>query len=88
MLNSLSLYQDGDVQGAVRNLKEIIIASPSYTIIYSHLAKIFKEIGKIDLSVSILEEGLEKNPGEPFLLSKLGIFLVEKGEFKRAVDIL
>ena len=88
MLNSLSLYQDGDVQGAVRNLKEIIIASPSYTIIYSHLAKIFKETGKTDLSVSILEEGLEKNPGEPFLLSKLGIFLVEKGEFKRAVDIL
>lgn len=88
MLNSLALYQDGDVPGAIRDLKEIIDASPSYTIIYSHLAKIYKETGQIALSVSILEKGLEKNPGEPFLLSKLGIFLVEKGEYKRAIDIL
>jgi len=88
MLNALTLNQSGDNPGAVRELREILAESPTYTLIYSHLAKIYKEMGRTDQSVSILEEGLEKIPGEPFLLSKLGIFLVEDGKYKKGIEIL
>lgn len=88
MLNALAKFQEGDSGIAVRMLKEIIEVSPTYTLIYSHLAKMHMEMGRTDLSVAFLEQGLEKVPGEPFLLSKLGIFLVENGEHKRAIDIL
>lgn len=88
MHSAMAAHQSGDTQTAIRLMKEIIKASPTYTLIYNHLAKIYKELRRTDLSVEILEQGLEKIPGEPFLLSKLGIFLVENGEFKRAIDVL
>ncbi len=88
MLKALAAFQSGDIKGSVSMLKEIIEVSPTYTLVYNHIAKIYKESGRTDLSVEILEQGLKKIPGEPFLLSKLGIFLVENGQYKRAIDIL
>lgn len=88
MLNALSLHQRGNTGGAIRLFKEILDVSPTYTLIYTNLARIYKERGRNDLAVSTLENGLENNPGDPFLLAKLGIFLVENREYKRAVNIL
>ena len=88
MLKAIVQHQRGDTREAIRIFKEIINTSPTYTIIYTHLAKVYKEIGRSDLSVQILDEGLERNPGDPFLLSKLGIFLVENVEYKRAINVL
>lgn len=88
MLKAIVQHQRGNTREAIRIFKEIINTSPTYTIIYTHLAKVYKEIGRSDLSVQILDEGLERNPGDPFLLSKLGIFLVENVEYKRAVSVL
>ena len=88
MLDAIAAFQSGETNRALKMLKEIIEVSPTYTLVYNHIAKIYKETGRTDLSVAILEKGLEKIPGEPFLLSKLGIFLVENGDHKRAIDVL
>lgn len=88
MHRALAAHQSGNNQAAIRMMKEIIKVSPTYTLIYNNLAKIYKELRRTDQSVGILEQGLEKIPGDPFLLSKLGIFLVENVEYKRAINVL
>ncbi len=88
MFNALGTYQAGNTDLAIKELKEIIRINPNYTSVYSHLAKIYKEIGQVQKSVSILKEGLKNNPGNILLLSNFGIFLVENGEYRLAIDSL
>jgi Flp pilus assembly protein TadD len=66
----------------------VIAASPSFILAYTHLASMYKETGKPQAAVQILEQGLEKNPGNILLLAKLGIVLADSGEWRRAIPIL
>jgi len=88
MFKALGAYQEGNTDLAIKELKDIVKVNPNYTSVYSHLAKIYKEIGEVRLSVLILREGLKYNPGNAFLMSNLGIFLVENGEHNMAIDLL
>ncbi len=88
MLEALALRQSGNLRGSISKLKEIIKISPGYLLIYSHLAKLYQEMGKTELAVSIIRQGLNNNPGDPSLLAKLGIFLVENRQPGKAIEIL
>ncbi|MEN8154187.1 MAG: sulfatase-like hydrolase/transferase [Acidobacteriota bacterium] len=88
MYEALSSFQKGKAESAIKDLKSILDKTPGYILIYSHLAKIYRETGRIDLALDILDKGLKNNPGDPSLLSKLGIFLVEANRADKAIDIL
>lgn len=88
MLDALADYQSGDFEEAIKILKGIIDKSPGFLSIYTHLANIYKETGRIGDAISILDKGIKNNPGELSLLSKMGIFLVEANRPARAIEVL
>lgn len=88
MFKALNSYQKGEAEKAIKDLKSIINKTPGYLLVYSHLAKIYRETGRTGLAINILDEGLKNNPGNPSLLSKLGIFLAESDKVEKAVEIL
>jgi len=88
LLAAVVTYQEGDFPAAERGLREVIAASPSFILAYNHLASMFQETGRAAQAAAVLEQGLEKNPGDIRLLSKLGIVLADSGEWRRAVPIL
>jgi Flp pilus assembly protein TadD len=45
-------------------------------------------LGRTEPAVAILEQGLEKNPGDLHLLAKLGVILANSGSWRRAIPIL
>ena len=88
LLDGVGQFQSGDFPGAEKTIRAVIAASPSFILAYTHLASMYKETGKSNAAVQVLEQGLEKNPGEILLLAKLGIVLADSGNWKRAIPIL
>ena len=88
LLDGVAQFQSADFPGAEKTIQEVISASPSFILAYTHLASMYKEMGKITAAVQILEQGLEKNPDNILLLAKLGIVLADSGSWQRAIPIL
>jgi arylsulfatase A-like enzyme/Flp pilus assembly protein TadD len=88
LLDGVAQFQSADFPGAEKTIRAVIAASPSFILAYTHLASMYKETGKSNEAVQVLEQGLEKNPGEILLLAKLGIVLADSGNWQRAVPIL
>lgn len=88
MLAAVAKYQAGQYRVAIKELNEVIEKSPGFTLVYRHLATIYKETGRVDKAVEILETGLKKNPGNINLMSKLGIMLAEANRPGKAVELL
>ena len=84
----VAMFQSGDFHGAEEAIRAVIAASPSFVLAYNHLSFMFKENGNIPEAVAVLEQGLEKNPGNTSLMSKLGILLSESGKWQRAIQML
>jgi Flp pilus assembly protein TadD len=81
-------FQSGDFPKAEKSMRSVIAASPTFILAYTHLATMYKEMGKSADAVRVLELGLEKNPGDILLLAKLGIVLADSGNWRRAIPIL
>ena len=88
LLHGVALFQSGDFPGAEKEIRAVIAASPSFVLAYNHLSFMFNEMGKIPEAIAVLEQGLEKNPGNTRLLVKLGILLSDSGKWQRAIQIL
>ncbi|MCU0235650.1 MAG: sulfatase-like hydrolase/transferase [Acidobacteria bacterium] len=88
LLDGVARFQQGDYAGAEKTLRQVIAASPSFILAYTHLASMHKERGKPRAAVQALEQGLKDNPGNLLLLAKLGIVLADSGEWRRAIPIL
>ena len=88
LLDGVGLFQGGDLPGAEKAIREVLAASPTFILAYTHLASMYTEKGRIDQAVAILEQGLEKNPGDLLLLAKLGIILADSGSWRRAIPML
>ena len=88
LLDGVAQFQTGDFPGAEKTIRAVITASPSFILAYTHLASMYKEMGNSNAAVQVLEQGLEKNPGEILLMAKLGIVLADSGSWQRAIPIL
>lgn len=88
LLDGVAKFQSADFPGAEKTILDVISASPGFILAYTHLASMYKEIGKSSAAVQVLEQGLEKNPDNILLLAKLGIVLADSGSWQRAIPIL
>ena len=88
LLDGVAQFQSADFPGAEKTIQEVISASPSFILAYTHLASMYKEMGKSSAAIKVLEQGLEKNPDNTLLLAKLGIVLADSGSWQRAIPIL
>ncbi|MCK4763659.1 MAG: sulfatase-like hydrolase/transferase [Candidatus Aminicenantes bacterium] len=88
MLEAQGKYHLGEIDEAIAELKEVTVESPHFIRVYNRLANMYKETGRVDRGIAILRRGLEANPGNLNILSKMGIFLVEANRAREAVEIL
>jgi len=83
-----AVYTKDNPDQSLELYRQVIDRSPSLALAYIRMASIQQNSGRIKEAVSILEEGLQNNPGNPMILSKLGIMLAEDGQAKKAIQIL
>lgn len=88
MLGALEAYQNGLTDRAIRELGEVVAASPTFVLVYRNMATIYKNSGRLNEAVGILRKGLAENPGSTNLMSKLGIMLTETGQVEEAISLL
>lgn len=88
MLTAIKKYHDNKNREAVAELKGIIEGNPGFTLIYRHLATIYRESEQNAEAVAILKLGLKNNPGNINLMSKLGIVLAETNRVEEAIELL
>ncbi|MCP4156883.1 MAG: tetratricopeptide repeat protein, partial [bacterium] len=88
MQDAMNKYQKGMVEVPVAELKKILEKSPSFILVYKHIATILKESGRLNQAIEILRQGLKKNPGNPGLMAKLGIMLTEARNPAEAIELL
>ncbi|NIM14670.1 MAG: sulfatase-like hydrolase/transferase [Candidatus Aminicenantes bacterium] len=88
MLAAIGKYQNGKFREPIAELKQIVEESPGFTLVYRHIATIYKDFGQVQKAIEILEYGLKKNPGNISLMSKLGIMLAEANRPGEAVELL
>jgi len=88
LLDGVAQFQSGDFPGAEKTIRSVISLSPSFILAYTHLATMYQEMGESTAAVQLLDQGLEKNPGDDSLLAKLGIVLADSGNWQRAIPIL
>jgi arylsulfatase A-like enzyme/tetratricopeptide (TPR) repeat protein len=87
-LEAMGKYQQGKVDEAINDLKEILTESSTFVLVYNHLADIYKEKEQIAQGIAVLRKGLQENPGNMKILSKLGIFLAEANKPQEAINVL
>jgi len=88
MLVAVREYQQGDFPAAATIMREVIDASPGFVQAYDHLGYMYHQQKQNREAVAVLEQGLEKNPGNLLLLTRLGIILALGGDWRRAIPIL
>jgi Flp pilus assembly protein TadD len=88
MLQGVNLYQMGKIAEGERLLREVIAASPTFSLAYNHLAAMMLETKGWREAVAVLADGLSKNPGDISIMAKMGIIIAENGDARRAIQLL
>jgi arylsulfatase A-like enzyme/Tfp pilus assembly protein PilF len=82
-------YLLGNPSRAIELFNEVIERRPTMGLAYSQLSFVYHETGQMEKAIQTLEKGLALNLSNRLeLMAKLGIYLQEKGQFKRSIDIL
>jgi arylsulfatase A-like enzyme/Tfp pilus assembly protein PilF len=82
-------YLLGNPSRAIELFNEVIEQRPTMGLTYSQLSFVYHEVGQMEKAIQTLEKGLALNLNNRLeLMAKLGIYLQEKGQFKRSIDIL
>jgi len=82
-------YLLGNPSRAIELFNEVIERRPTMGLTYSQLSFVYHEVGQMEKAIQTLEKGLALNLNNRLeLMAKLGIYLQEKGQFKRSIEIL
>jgi arylsulfatase A-like enzyme/Flp pilus assembly protein TadD len=85
---ALELYQKGESQRCMAELRQVIEERPDFDNGYIYLAALLGKQGQVRESVAVLEKGYRLNPTSYRIASDYGIGLVEEGRFDDAVAVL
>jgi arylsulfatase A-like enzyme/tetratricopeptide (TPR) repeat protein len=88
MQEGVIAYQLQDIPRAIKIFEAILAERPDFTIIYSNLAFIMRETGRLDQAVEYVRRALELAPGDPFLMSHLAMYYQESGQLNQARTLL
>lgn len=81
-------FRDGNPNQALTYLQEILSVRPDYLPAYHHMANLYYSIGDKDRAVESLRQGLEVNEKSLYLMSRLGLMLVEVHKYEEAISFL
>jgi arylsulfatase A-like enzyme/Flp pilus assembly protein TadD len=84
---AMKLYEAGNKQEGVRLLREVLTERPDIDIAYSHLATIYREMGRMAEALEVLSLGLEKLPESYEVLSTYINFLLNDSQYDEVIGI-
>ncbi len=88
VLDAFSQKDRGDINQGITTLEEICKNSNTLPMAFYYLAVLFKETGKLDLSLETLQKGMAKFPQHYDLFVEYVDFLIEKGDFQLLIKTI
>ena len=88
MHNATEAYERGDLPAAAELYKSVLARRPDTEDACRYLAFVYWQAGKPALAISTLEDALRRGLPQQELRTKLGEYLSETGEAKRAIQLL
>ncbi len=73
---------------ALAKLQEIVEARPDYVPAFNRMGNLYYSLGDTKRAVEVFRAGLKANPKNLYLMSRLGLMLVEVQEFQEAINLL
>jgi tetratricopeptide (TPR) repeat protein len=84
----VSLYQRGDLTGAIRLGEDIVRRRPDMPLSLEHLAFLYNEAGRHESAAEMMGRALALNPSAQDLAALAGAYLTEAGQADRALALL
>lgn len=82
-----SLYNlQGLRQEAIRHYETALQQAPQYSYIAVELAIVYMGVNEVDTAIGVLQDALERNPGDPDVLWTLGAAYLRNGMRERAYE--
>ncbi len=81
-------FQAEKHDSAIKKMQTILRIRPNYMTAYSALADAWHHVGRLDQAVTVLRDGLTRNPDSLHLMGRLGQMLVAGKRFKEAIEPL
>lgn len=88
MLEGMAMEQSGKPDEAIEMFEQVVSEREDFVMVYSLLATTHKKLFEFDKAEQALKRGINANPDNSYLLSKLGILLSEHGKPDEAIEIL
>jgi hypothetical protein len=81
----VALFENGDLRGAVKELREAVRSHPTDADAHQALANVLKESGESAEALSHYNQALHLNPNSAELNFQIGLILFVKGNLKQAI---
>lgn len=82
------LKEQGDLEGAVAKLKEIVALDDSYVLAHSALGVHLQKLGLFDEAVRHATRVTELEPDDPFSFTQLSVICMRCGRIQEAEDAM
>ena len=83
---AVKLKEQGDLEGAVSILKEIVGSTPTHTLSHSALSVYLQKLGRGDDAIQHAIKVTELEPKDPFSFTQLSVIYVRCGKIQEAED--
>lgn len=83
-----TLKEQGDLEGAVAKLNEILTTNPDHALTHSALAVHLQKLGQPEAAVNHARKVTELEPGDPFSFTQLSVICMRCGLIQEAEDAM
>ncbi len=85
---AIVLKDEGKVEECIALLDGIIGEEKNMVQAYIYLYRTYKEQGRLEEALGLLEEGFKNNPDDYNIVSDYGILLIDEGKFEQGIEVL
>ena len=82
------LKDEGDLEGSVAKLNEVLAQDPNHVLAHSALAVNLQKLGRLDEAVSHAVKVTELEPNDPFSFTQLSVICQRCGRIQEAEDAM
>lgn len=82
------IKDEGDLEGAVAKLQEILAIDPNHALTHSALAVHLQKLGHLEEAVSHARKVTELEPSDPFSFTQLSVICMRCGLIQEAEDAM
>lgn len=83
----LGYLKQGQYKRALKKLDKAIEFNPDNASAYHYKAEVYRRLSELDKAETLFKKAMELDPKNQLIESNYGVFLCDKGEFNRAIQI-